>query len=257
MKTVFYAIECLTNLHVGSGDTNYSIVDNEVEKDINGLPMIHASGVKGALRQALTGKVNVDEIFGAKGSNERSQEGSHKFLDAHLISRPLRVANSNELSAVSVITVDTINRLLKQTAAFGAPIADIDQITTPAFGDNEFLTTVNENIKVEGEATARLEGKTAEELKKLGNVLPSKLAIAKNFDYYALPVMARNCLVEGRENLWYEEVVPHGSVLYFGIVYPDGAPELAFPDVVQFGGNASIGCGYCKITKISESGCEK
>ena len=33
MKTVFYKIDCLTNLHVGSGEVNYNIIDNEVEKD--------------------------------------------------------------------------------------------------------------------------------------------------------------------------------------------------------------------------------
>lgn len=257
MKTVFYTIECLTNLHVGSGEINYNIVDNEVEKDFNGLPMIHASGIKGALRQALAKSVNANEIFGEKGDAERGREGSHKFLDAHLISRPLRVADSNKFSAVSVITLDTVNRFLKQTAAFGAPVADISEITEPAFGDNAFLAVSNENIKVEGDPTGKLEGKTAEELKKLEGIIPQCFAIAKSFNDYALPVVARNCLVEGQENLWYEEVVPHGSVLYFGIVYPDNAPELTFPNVVQFGGNASIGCGFCKITKVSESGCEK
>ena len=54
MNIAFYKIECLTNLHVGSGEINYNIVDNEVEKDaITNLPVIHASGVKGALRDAL------------------------------------------------------------------------------------------------------------------------------------------------------------------------------------------------------------
>ena len=74
--------------------------------------------------------------------------------------------------------------------------------------------------------------------------------MVRSFDDYDLPVTARNCVDEKRKNLWYEEVVPHGSVLYFGVIYPDNAPELEFPSVVQFGGNASIGCGYTKITRL-------
>lgn len=44
-------LSCLTNLHVGSGEANFNIVDREVETDpVTGLPIIHASGLKGALR---------------------------------------------------------------------------------------------------------------------------------------------------------------------------------------------------------------
>ena len=36
-----FKIRCLTNLHVGSGDINYNIVDKEVEKDpVTGVPVI-------------------------------------------------------------------------------------------------------------------------------------------------------------------------------------------------------------------------
>ena len=52
MSFFAYKIDCITNLHVGSGDLNYNIVDNEVERDaVTGYPVIHASGLKGALRE--------------------------------------------------------------------------------------------------------------------------------------------------------------------------------------------------------------
>jgi CRISPR-associated protein Cmr4 len=75
MKSYLYKIECLTNLHVGSGDANYSIVDNEVEKDeVLGSPVIHASGVKGALRDfaETSGITNIVEIFGSPAENKIS-----------------------------------------------------------------------------------------------------------------------------------------------------------------------------------------
>ena len=52
MNVFAYKIECLTNLHVGSGDLNYNIIDNEVERDaVTGYPIVHASGLKGALKE--------------------------------------------------------------------------------------------------------------------------------------------------------------------------------------------------------------
>ena len=51
MTANIYLLECLTNLHVGSGEVNYNIVDNEVERDVvTNYPTINSSGVKGALR---------------------------------------------------------------------------------------------------------------------------------------------------------------------------------------------------------------
>ena len=51
MKAKIFVIECLTNLHVGNGDVNFNIIDNEVERDdVTGLPTINSSGFKGALR---------------------------------------------------------------------------------------------------------------------------------------------------------------------------------------------------------------
>lgn len=57
MKAIFVKLQCITNLHVGNGDVNYNIIDNEVERDpVTNLPTINSSGVKGALRQYFTNK---------------------------------------------------------------------------------------------------------------------------------------------------------------------------------------------------------
>ena len=51
MPTAIYTIEAITNLHVGSGDVNYEIVDKEIQRDTaTTLPTIHASSLKGAIR---------------------------------------------------------------------------------------------------------------------------------------------------------------------------------------------------------------
>ena len=56
MAAIIVNLECMTNMHVGNGDVNYNIIDNEVEKDpVTGYPTINASGVKGALREFFNG----------------------------------------------------------------------------------------------------------------------------------------------------------------------------------------------------------
>ena len=60
-------------------------------------------------------------------------------------------------------------------------------------------------------------------------------------------------------NLWYEEVVPHEAVFYLTVLadetdgsrtaLADFAAVLKDNPLVQFGGNATIGCG---LTKLAE-----
>lgn len=255
MKTVFYKIECLTNMHVGASEVNYDIVDNDVERDsITGVPIIHASGVKGALRDALAKNYSEEEIntiFGARGSSEMGNGGTHKFLDAMMISRPMRIYGSQTLPSVSVFTVGSVNSELKRISDFGCDGFGINELPKIDFGKNKFLTSLTGDVRIEAEKTGFFSDAEKNTLGKISAIIGKEYAVAQSFDDYELPVVARNCL-DGKGNLWYERIVPHGSVFVFGVIYPDGAEELAFPKVVQFGGNASVGCGYTTITKIAE-----
>ncbi|MCS4455235.1 RAMP superfamily CRISPR-associated protein [Clostridium botulinum] len=52
-----YTIRCLTNMHVGSGDASYTLIDNQVQRDvITGFPTINSSSLKGSLRSFLDPK---------------------------------------------------------------------------------------------------------------------------------------------------------------------------------------------------------
>jgi CRISPR-associated protein Cmr4 len=76
----------------------------------------------------------------------------------------------------------------------------------------------------------------------------------KDFRKISLPVIARNHLENGiSTNLWYEEVVPHESIFYVPVLSEDSELLGKFKTdvnnkIIQFGGNASIGCGLCKVT---------
>ena len=90
MKAHLYKMTCLTNLHVGNGDVNYSIIDNEVEKDpVTQEAVIPSSGIKGALKDYA--KDNnfeyISEVFG----DDKDNSGKYKFLSAGLLARPVRV----------------------------------------------------------------------------------------------------------------------------------------------------------------------
>ena len=255
MSTNIYLINCITNLHVGSGEINFHIVDNEVEKDaVTGLPIIHGSGIKGALRdKARKDKIDSDiinAVFGSAGNEEKCNNGRFKFFDAFMLARPMRVYGSNSTSSVPVVSVDSVNRYINTLKIFSGK-SDYEPITAPDFGSNSFLTNSTEKITVEGEDTGKIPTTLSAILKRLGGIFEGVYAIVNNFDTYYLPVVARNHLDNGEsKNLWYEEIVPHGSVFYFVVIDSDDVECYTIPDFVQFGGNASIGCGYTQITKI-------
>ena len=248
MKTTFYEIKCLTNMHVGSGDFNFSVVDNEVEKDpVTGNPIIHASGVKGALRATVTNETLAKEIFGSRGSGDVCSAGTHKFLDALLLSRPMRLSGSSSRAFIPVTTVGTVNALIRLLDAFGCNKHGLKPVGALNFGSNKFLVSVNESVKVEGEATGKLDPVVVEALKPM---LGDEFAIAASFEGFDLPVVARNCLDNGISvNLWYEEVVPHDSVFWFAVIAPE-EDTLTVPEYVQFGGHSSIGCGFTRVTRL-------
>lgn len=222
MKAKIFVIECLTNLHVGNGDVNFNIIDNEVERDVvTGFPTINSSGVKGALRAFFEENdlSNTNEIFGSevKGS---TTSGSLKFLSANLLALPIRSISGGDkpysIHAPKTACED-FKQMLKNFQLEDVSIEDIK-------GGDEVITLDADN---------------------------------SCFEKYGLPVIARNSVGE-QTNLWYEEVVPHKSIFYFAVVASTNESENlleSFTDsvrdkIIQFGANASVGYGLCKVIKV-------
>lgn len=260
MKTEFYKIKCITNMHVGTGEANYSIVDREVEKDeVTGYPVIQSTGLKGALRMVyanIADETATEEIFGTESGHGKDGIGSHKFLDGMFISRPMRVYKSSKFPFLPTVSIASVNQYLERLSAFGKNHYGIDNIPDVDFGENSFLTNVEEDVLVEGEPTGKLSGEVLGMLEKLGDVIGEHFAVAKTFDGYDLPVFPRTRLKDGKigMGLWYEERVPHESVFFFGVIYPDDAKKMDMPSIAQIGGNTSTGCGFVQITKLGEDG---
>ena len=98
MKSTFYKIHCITNLHMGSGDINFNVIDNEVERDpVNNWPVMFSSGVKGAMRDHFRNlgadRSVIRELFGSdinRGPQDNSYPGKICFLTAYILLLPFR-----------------------------------------------------------------------------------------------------------------------------------------------------------------------
>lgn len=250
MKVNVYLLKCLTNLHMGSGDVNYNVIDLEVERDpVTGQPTMNASGVKGAIRDFCENhtelKSEVEHIFGTSENN-----GRYKFFSGDLLGRPVRVTAGKDAYVIAT-TPNLINDFVEKVQALGGELGVAND--TPEVEEGKLLSSVSWDIAVEGKATVN--GKSSAMLTKL---LGDKWVVGddgwlKTID---LPVMAHNVLDEKKKstNLWFEEYVPHESVFGLIIMSPKNDNRLdeimGENPVIQFGAEASTGCGYVQLTKV-------
>lgn len=271
--TKMIMMECITNLHVGDGDINYNIVDNEVQKDaITKLPTIHSSGVKGAFRayfESFSEKNKNDhtDIFGSS-PNEKEEEnkkpGGLKFFSADCFALAMRnskmdancpypfslVTTKNILQNMSdLMNIFGITNAAKQIESALSSLKSSSNVTytkglTAIEGEkvqyvsqpNEFNEFFSDYVKCS----------STNQVAFLGSEFMSK---------YQLPVNARNQLEKMvSKNLWYEEFVPHHSVFYTFVRGEDSLVnrfiEVIDGKVVQFGANTSIGFGLMKLSVV-------
>ena len=282
MKTIEYHIETITNLHVGSGEANFGVVDRLIQKDAaTGFPNINASSIKGALRELFEArtqqdnKKNIETIFGSKPNDDENREaGLFRFFDAYLLGMPVRCDKAPFL-------MGTCPRLIRDYIRFchlfGCSLDEnltkaIEQILNKVV-DNKPLV-LSENYKdtliedLENRATyydVKDKEEQGKAVKWLKNILKKPVVLFTDQEFLRLcdedhlPVIARNNLTKDHENLWYEQVLSRFSILYTFVMMPEGKDIKNQEDffngmlnkagVVQLGANATVGYGYCKFTK--------
>lgn len=230
MKARIYLVECLTNLHVGNGEVNFNIVDNEVERDIiTNYPTIYSSGVKGALRAFFQSEGQTEETIRSLFGDENDMKGEVKFLDAKLLAQPVPNDGSHQ-------EIDSPYRLVSPKQAlkdFGYSLA-----TYLNYNKDKMVSSVQQIRERKG------------------------ITVISEEEYasYSLPVLARNRLENGRSvNLWYEEVVPYKSLFYLPICvqgdddfYLELFHEVVADKIIQIGANASIGYGLCRLIDLEK-----
>ena len=283
-KYEMFTIEALTNMHVGSGEIHYDIVDNKIQRSpITCVPVVHSSGIKGALRYFYEDKFpsrindknkeNIERLFG-KGldkDDDKSLPGHLVVFEANLLFLPLRASENVFYYATSPFVIKEYIYLYK---TFCNKAADFSLLTNlldkQKLSENvPFVTFDNRTPEIEDFSTI-VHGLVNEQEKKffyehfklnLNNVALFNDDIFTIICQDAIPVVARNKIDENgeSENLFYEEVIPRRTrfavVLgkendYLGNLY-DEFTGLIQKDIIQIGGDYSIGLGFTKISKVS------
>jgi len=245
-ETKIYTLKTLTNLHVGNGEVNYSVIDKQVQKDIlAGYPTIYSSGLKGALREYMihqkfkkdegkdSTRVLTNIIFGSEPvekspgtatSNSKAKQGYVNFFDTKLLALPVRCDKVPYLLATSK---RVLRAYMDYCTALGLETAPgLEDVNISDVGEGYRLEdhTDKEEITVEEEGWTYGQS-TCSANKKLQAFLGRNIVVLKDehFDTLAkeLPFVARNYLENGiSKNLWYEEIVPRESLFYFALQKP-------------------------------------
>lgn len=275
-KTHLYLIKSLTNIHPGSGDNDYGTVDKVIQRDTaDNLPTIHSTSLKGALRAFFESTPEFFEgqndekdkaikyIFGEKpnapSENKVESRGHYKFFSGNLLSLPVR---STHVPYFNVTGTNIIQHLNEMCNDFGCKSDGLDEIRTLLDIETSFpfVFADGKNILLEGQETFSVEN-TSSDLKNCSELLGKNIGVADPSQMKAfaeeLPIIARNRLENGEsKNLWYEEVLPRDTRFYFLLRVPESDnyieefEKCLAKNIVQIGANASVGYGYCKISKF-------
>lgn len=99
-RALLYLIQCVSPLHVGSGESHEGFVDIPIQRDHLGFPVIWSSSLKGAIRNAFRNLVKdnekdtkiENEIFGPDTSDSSTDMHASAVLimDANLLLMPVR-----------------------------------------------------------------------------------------------------------------------------------------------------------------------
>jgi len=284
-KTQLYLITAQTNLHVGSGDTEYGIIDRLIQRDpLTGYPFISGSSLKGALRQFFDNQwgendSKLEAVFGKdtkrRGDNGQNEAGKFSFFDAYLLSLPVR---SDKIAYFNVTSPALLNGLIETATLLDFPIKHKEEIESV---ENALVNGTKAIHFVEGVEKAKLENSEIEATKSEKNhtleatlgknlvIVANNVAATNGFpndlfgvlcDDFHLPVMARNNLENGQsQNLWYEQVLPRQTRFFCSVIYPSNQQGVfdAFhklltdtKTIVQIGANASIGYGRCQFQPL-------
>lgn len=299
-----YILTAKTNLHPGSGSQNYGIIDNLVQRDpASGFPAIYASSLKGALREYFHHRTSdqiqagfknsplVRYIFGADVKDEAPEKpvsapqnqkqpapnraGAYRFLDAQLLSLPVRSDQKPFFRATCPAIVQQfmdrmqdfghwpekeeqtgLHKGLKDLAGFAKegdfqPVHFSPTLSEKVFHLEDFDL---QPIEYRDKYVAALHPLLGEDFVLLNDADFQRLTNDNH-----LPVVARNSLEDGRsENLWYEQVLPRQTRFAFWVLVPDreGDHFAQFSqhlsaELVQVGANASIGYGLCDLQPFS------
>lgn len=263
--TQFFKIDCKTHLHVGSGDSNYGVIDKLVQRDpANQFPSIFASSLKGAFREyfrEFRGKHLTESIFG------KDDKSKIIFHQAFLLSIPVRSNQYPFFNLTAPAAIDELKETLElmDKSNYHALIVDLNTLkATKQAGKAVVFNIPDANLKIEDFDGSDIVNNTSYRVPdSISKLFGGRIVVVDDASFiemcsdYRMPVIARNNLENGQsKNLWYEQIVPRGSRFFFVTSTIPNEPCEEFFTVfdetknVQIGANATIGYGLCSVSKF-------
>jgi len=254
-----FILETLTNMHVGSGETHFGVVDNLIQRHpVTQIPIIHASGIKGSLREFFENDNSFtnDEISflfgGAVNTGEADTKGTLDFSPGHLIffeaqmlTIPLRASENVYYDSTSIPTL--LEYLDCLDDFFNAKVKTEklrNWLISLELKDSDFIYFEgSDGLEIEDFSNGKKLGipnsLVQSSLKDLCQIDIKKLAIFDKDIFTrictdSIPVIARNQIKEDGTsgNLFYEEILPRRTKFYFMIGYDKYLKEKE-PDIKE------------------------
>jgi CRISPR-associated protein Cmr4 len=289
MKKALLTLYATAYLHPGAGSTT-SAIDLPIQREVhNGLPVMAASGLKGALRQKADGSgasaETIEALFGPDTGRQDKYAGALVVGEAKLLAMPIRSLKNVFQWTSSPLALD---RLRRDLARMGS---DLPTIPTPEEGRAiaPAGSGANRLILEELDFEARESEELGEVLREIrGTLLPDgageylldkftrDFALIRDEEFRHLcrvgtQVSARVQLNENKtsNNLWYEESLPPETVFHAVVLAqsPRNARvinedevmrsfefDVVHPDggLLQVGGNETVGQGWCYARLVNE-----
>lgn len=269
-------LHAITPLHPGTGQAA-DVVDLPIAREkATGWPVVPASSLKGTLRSEHN-EDTANRLFGTQDS-----AGPISFTDLRILCLPVRSFYGTFAWVSSPLV---LNRDRRDAGAIGASrLAESDYPdieTVRGEGDSRQIVHVPEGSKLavlqNGRNRVFLEdldfdaetppmirdiaSKIAEEVGIAPDTVIQRFAVVSNavFDFLcetATEIVARIALKEETKTvrtggLWYEEAVPTEAIFTGWAVQtrPDapGIDSLPAEQILQIGGNATVGRGLCRL----------
>ncbi len=273
-KNRVFIIENITNMHVGSGEANFGIIDNLIQRDVlTGYPTIHSSSLKGALREFFEiGLKESEEFIKYVFGDENKNPGNVKFFEAVFLGMPLRSSKQPYVFATSAFALKNLFDFLNHLGV-EIPLCDqLNKLLKEIKDNNETISNGDYEVEDEKVRKSDIDLNVLSELFKEERIMVYPEKFEGKFKEYVedLPTIARNKLENGISvNLFYEEVLPKKSKFFTVFSFPTNlnkddkeqlekfeeefVTEITSPkNVIQLGANASIGYGICRFREIGK-----
>jgi len=286
MKTRLLFLHVLSPLHCGTGQ-GVGVIDLPTAREkATGLPFLPGSSLKGVLRDACSDRNKREKLFGPDTSMGDKHAGSVQFSDQRLLLLPVRSLAGTFAWLTSPYLLQRLLRDLQSIGNnWGVPHIPDPKKEEILLSSEECRITVDGRVVLED---LELHGHFSDAAKDWADWIAVKLFLQED-DWQvifkarfgiihddvmnflletATEIFSRIRLKEDTKTvkkggLWYEEALPAETVLS-GLVVSSPVKEAGMTSQeifqvlsslmkrpLQFGGNATVGRGMCRLQLIA------